>query len=84
MCGDNNFPTLEQCIIAENLCVARELEGTHKYVYKGWKNEKYGTKNAYYAGYTVCLDYENPSDAKKKAEIRGNRAEQIYSIMMGK
>lgn len=82
VCGDNDKPTLEQCIIAESLVVARELEGSEKYAYTYWVKNRNDINDAYNAGRYVCKYYERPK-VDSSAE-RGNKAADIYKIMLGK
>lgn len=84
VCGENGYPTTEQCLQAESLFIARELNGNYQYVYDAWLSE-YGDKDnsAYGAGSVVCLKYEVPAHRDEKAITRGNSAQAIYNVMTG-
>ncbi|QNU67820.1 LysM peptidoglycan-binding domain-containing protein [Ruminiclostridium herbifermentans] len=86
ICGENGYPTKEQCLKAEGLMVVKELEGRYSDVYKDWKSQ-YGNINgadaAYGAGSIVCSKYEKPRDFNEKAKGRGNSSIDIYNVMMG-
>ncbi|WP_239617948.1 phage tail tip lysozyme [Cohnella mopanensis] len=87
VCGEKGFPTKEQCIEAESMFILQELKGSYKNVYTNWKskygNSKDGDAAAKAAGSVVCKEYEKPKDPNQ-AGIRGNNAEKIYDVMMGK
>jgi hypothetical protein len=86
VCGEDAFPTAENCLVAENAMVVKEIDGSYNYVYKDWKS-KYGKSNgadaAYGAGSIVCYKYEVPHDTDTQAKIRADNAKKIYNAMMG-
>lgn len=59
--------------------MAREMRGGYSYVW----NTLTHTADPYEAGYVMCKFYEIPADTEKKAQYRGNLAEQIYQRCKG-
>jgi hypothetical protein len=78
-------PTQEECLETEIEYMIKELKSkAYKGIYGDGK--KYGSSNAdaaYDAAYNLCMKYEIPSEAEKKAKQRGEYAEEVYKIMMG-
>ena len=64
-----------------------DFRGSYKGVYTGWYSQNaaaLATQDAARsAGSVVCLKYEIPADKETKAVTRGNKAAEIYRIMMG-
>ena len=80
--------TREQVVAAENEMVLEDLKGDYKKVYSAWKSENAGALDtpgaANAAGAILCLKYEIPASKETKAVTRGQRAEAIYRVMIGK
>ena len=61
-----------------------EFRGSYSHVYNKWSNNN-ANKNtataAYNAAYIVCMEYEVPTDKKRKALERGDTAREMYNIM---
>lgn len=86
VCGSNNYPTAEQCMQAEALCITKELDGDYNYVYENWKSGSAGmdpAAAAERAGQLVCTSYEVPDGYLDKQYPRGDQAELIYNTIMG-
>lgn len=79
VCGNNNYPTKEQCMQAESMQIAKELKGGYKGVYTNWLKTKGGATSA---ARIVCEQYEKPKD--NTSVERGQIAQIIYNAMMGK
>ena len=79
--------TAAQVVAAENEMIVGELKGNYIGVYNAWKQankaDPDAEKAARSAGSLVCTRYEIPADKESKAVARGNRAVEIYRIMMG-
>lgn len=78
--------TKDQAYRAEALMISNELKGAYKYVYTKWKSNNSNIASvdaAYSAGSDICTKYEVPYNYKTKAVTRGNKAKEIYRIMMG-
>lgn len=79
--------TAAQVAAAENEMILYDFKGDYAKVYASWKETN--AKNlksegaARSAGSIVCLRYEVPVDKESKAVTRGNKAAEIYRIMMG-
>lgn len=83
-CGENDYPTLEQCLQVESLFIARELNSTYKDVYENWKVMSIGEEpcqRAYRAGKVICEQYESPRT--NSASDRAEFSEKIFNIMVG-
>ena len=80
--------TAAQVAAAENEMILYDFRGSYKGVYTGWYSQNaaaLATQDAARsAGSVVCLKYEIPADKETKAVTRGNKAAEIYNIMMGK
>ena len=78
--------TPAQVMAAENEMILYDLKGSYSGVYSGWKkaNADLATvEAARSAGATVCLKYEIPANKDSKAVTRGNKAAEIYRVMVG-
>ena len=79
--------TAEQVMAAENEMILYDFKGDYAKVYTAWLNENAGALDtvdaAYSGGALVCTKYEIPVDKNAKAIIRGNKAKEIYQIMVG-
>lgn len=79
--------TAEQVVAAENRMILSELKGKYAGVYNTWRSDNSAALStadaAYSAGSIVCLKYEIPANKESKAVTRGNKAKEIYNIMMG-
>ena len=79
--------TAAQVMAAENDMILYDFRGSYKGVYSAWHGENaavLATEDAARsAGSVVCLKYEIPADKEAKAVTRGNKAAEIYRIMMG-
>ena len=80
--------TRAQAIAAENQMIISDLKGGYSGVYSSWKNANsdgglYTEEAAYSAGSIVCLRYEIPANKESKAVTRGNKAAEIFRIMVG-
>lgn len=79
--------TAAQVAAAENEMILYDFKGDYKGVYSTWKSENDDALNtvaaARSAGALVCTKYEIPVDKESKAVVRGNKAVEIYRIMMG-
>lgn len=80
VCGDNNYPTKEQCMQAEALCMARELNGDYSYVYESWKNDQPATAAS--AGEKILMKYEIPKDASSQIGTRSAQSQTVYDCMV--
>ena len=83
-CGYADKISSSQAISAEGKMVISELRGSYIGVYNKWKSEnvnKNTAQAAYNAGYIICMEYEMPTEKKKKALIRGDTAREMYNIM---
>ncbi len=76
-----------QVMAAENEMILYDFRGSYKGVYSNWQSQNaaaLATQDAARsAGSIVCLKYEIPVDKEAKAVTRGNKAVEIYKIMMG-
>lgn len=79
VCGNNDYPTKEQCLQAESLLIAKELKGDYSSVYSNWKNSNCSAQSA---GKIVCQQYERPK--VDSSTERGKTSQTIYNAMMGK
>lgn len=85
ICGDNNYPTKEQCIEVETAYMIYELRESKefKYIYDEWKSESEGLsagERAKIAGESICKNYEKP---KVDTSVeRGGLAEKILMVMI--
>ena len=77
--------TLDEATRAEGRMIYNELSGNYKKIYNEWKNsnsKKINTSNAaYQAGSIICRKYEVPADYKRKGDIRGKMAVDVFNIM---
>lgn len=86
MCDTNN-PSSSECASVEGTYMAYELTGhdranDYSSVYENWQtNYNNGQASVYEAGYTVCFDYEKPSNKTKNSEARGELAVDIYNTL---
>ena len=84
VCGEENYPTREQCIEAEGMFIIQELNGNYSEVYEEWCescNNINSIESAVQAGRDVCKKYESPrTDTSEK---RGEEAGKIYKALMG-
>ena len=81
------FPSKEQCYRAESTLIVKELKpnGIKDFVYPEWKADYSDKANAAYeAGSIICIKYEAPDDRFNKAIERGNSAQDIYAVLIGK
>ena len=68
--------------------ILSDLKGSYSGIYTSWR--KANSANlasedaARDAGATVCLRYEVPANKETKAVTRGNKAAEIYRVMVGK
>ena len=67
--------------------IISDLKGGYSGVYSSWKNANsdgglYTEEAAYSAGSIVCLRYEIPANKESKAVTRGNKAAEIFRIMV--
>ena len=77
--------TLSQASEGECRMILKELAGSYKWVYTGWKSaggSKTTADAAYNAASRFCLYYEVPSNKSAKARERGNLAKSVYKVMM--
>lgn len=85
--GSGDKITAAQVAAAENEMILYDFRGSYKGVYNAWLGANasaLGTvEAARSAGSTVCLRYEIPVNKEAKAVTRGNKAVEIYKIMMG-
>lgn len=86
ICGENKFPSMEQCCQAEALMIRKELSSDGEYgnVYQDWKNNCSNNdfiESVRQASKIVCDDYEKPKD--KNYDYRADQAEKIYLAMIG-
>lgn len=83
---DNPTITPAQVAAAENEMILYDFEGDYKGVYTAWLDANKLTNTtaaARSAGALVCTKYEIPVDKEAKAVVRGEKAVEIYKIMMG-
>ena len=84
--GDSNRITAEQVMAAENEMIVYDLTGSYAGIYTSWKKANANPASAEAArsaGALLCLKYEIPVDKESKSVVRGNKAAEIYRIMMG-
>ena len=85
--GSGNRISAAQVVAAENEMILYDLRGSYAGVYTSWKNANGAKRNteaaARSAGSLVCLKYEIPANKQSKAVTRGNKAAEIYRIMVG-
>ena len=85
--GSGDRITAAQVVAAENEMILYDFRGTYKGVYNAWIGANAGALGtedaARSAGSVVCLRYEIPVNKEEKAVTRGNKAAEIYRIMMG-
>lgn len=85
--GASNAMTAAQVAAAENEMILYDFTGDYKGVYNSWKSSNKSdlqcAEAARSAGSIVCTKYEIPVDKDSKAVTRGNKAKEIYNIMMG-
>ena len=79
--------TLAQVRSAELEMLVYEQVGGY-FIHGSWQNENMNQLNtsqaAYNAAKRIMLEYEKPADQSKNAiEARGNKAKEIYKIMLG-
>ena len=86
--GKDNRITADGVVAAENEMILDELKGGYSGVYSKWKSDNKGDrltdKAARSAGSIVCTYYEKPANAQGKAGQRGDKAAEIFRVMMGK
>ena len=84
---DASSITAAQVVAAENEMILYDFKGSYNGVYSAWKNANRADLNtaeaARSAGALVCTKYEIPVDKENKAVTRGNKAKEIFDIMMG-
>ena len=80
--------TAAQVAAAENEMILYDFKGSYASIYNNWRkanSSALASENAAReAGATVCLRYEVPVSKETKAVTRGNKAAEIYRVMMGK
>ena len=84
--GSGSGITAAQVMAAENEMILYDLKGDYANVYSAWKSANSSRDTAAAArsaGALVCTKYEIPVDKESKAVTRGNKAAEIYQIMMG-
>ena len=85
--GSADRITAAQVVAAENEMILRDFEGSYSSVRSAWKQankaDPDSAKAARSAGALVCTRYEIPADKESKAITRGDKAAEIYRIMMG-
>lgn len=78
--------TPAQVAAAENEMILNDFQGDYQHVYNTWKEENPATLSsiaaARSAGSIICLKYEVPVDKETKAVRRGEKAVEIYKVMM--
>ena len=66
--------------------ILNDFQGDYQHVYNTWKEENPATLSsiaaARSAGSIICLKYEVPVDKETKAVRRGEKAVEIYKVMM--
>ncbi len=86
--GSGSSITAAQVAAAENEMILYDFKGSYAGVYNTWKkNNKANLASdnaARDAGSIVCLRYEVPVSKEAKAVTRGNKAAEIYRVMMGR
>ena len=86
--GSGSTISAAQVAVAENEMILYDLKGSYASVYSTWKKNNSGklaSENAARdAGSIVCLKYEVPASKESKAVTRGNKAAEIYRVMVGK
>mgnify|MGYP003300573803 CR=1 FL=1 len=83
VCGDDNYPTEEQAMTAEALCIVRELNDSYynNLVYQEWiRGNELSTECA---AEVVLRKYEAPDGVEGKVNIRVQSSNIIYDYMMG-
>ena len=84
--GGKSTITFDEVAKAEGIMIARELNGSYKYIYTSWKNSNLSNLDsqtaAYNAGYDLCMKYEVPANRYSKAPVRGDLAKAIYIDMV--
>lgn len=79
--------TKEQVIAAEVKMIKSELAGAYKSIYTKWQSTYddtlYTDDAAFGAGYRVCVSYEVPATYRSKAITRGQKAADVFGVMMG-
>ena len=83
VCGDNNYPTFEQCCHAEVLAILRELDGTYgSGYYKRVVTDKLENINGVKeACILFCKNYEGQTSVDEQNK-RAKTAEIIYRILV--
>ncbi len=84
--GTGDSITAAQVMAAENEMILNDFTGSYAGVYTGWKSanaELATVEAARSAGAAVCLKYEIPANKEEKAVTRGNKAAEIYQVMIG-
>ncbi|MBR1821127.1 MAG: Ig-like domain-containing protein [Clostridia bacterium] len=85
--GEGGKISAAQVVAAENEMILYDLKGSYAGVYTSWKSANGANRAtedaARSAGSLVCLRYEVPANKESKAVTRGNKAAEIYKIMMG-
>lgn len=92
VCGENNYPTIEQCCYAEALITVRELDGTYMdNYYKTWVTDEWkkktveqteGIEGAKNAAKHFCLYFEGLTHTKTHNE-RAETAGELYRVLVG-
>ncbi|NLK74076.1 MAG: hypothetical protein GX288_02155, partial [Clostridiales bacterium] len=84
--GGRSTITFDEVAKAEGVMIARELNGSYKYIYTSWKSSNLSNLDsqtaAYNAGYDLCMKYEVPANRYSKAPARGDLAKAIYIDMV--
>ena len=85
--AEDGSMTAAQVAAAENEMILYDFKGSYAGVYNTWReaNRKApdSAEAARSAGALVCTKYEIPVNKEAKAVTRGNKAAEIYKIMMG-
>ena len=85
--GEGDSITQAQVIAAENEMVLNDFTGDYRGVYSAWKIANSAATDtveaARSAGALVCTKYEIPVNKDAKAVTRGNKAAEIFAVMVG-
>ena len=85
--GSGSSITKAQVIAAENEMVLNDFSGDYRGVYSAWKMANSAATDtveaARSAGALVCTRYEIPVNKDAKAVTRGNKAAEMFAVMLG-
>ena len=85
--GAGDSITQAQVVAAENEMVLNDFSGDYRGVYSAWKMANSAATDtveaARSAGALVCTRYEIPVNKDAKAVTRGNKAAEMFAVMLG-